>query len=96
MNIVPTNLNAIIEVVKPETDSNTQNVKSDGFIIPVNANPTKTPTAKLIAVSDDCTDTVIKNAVGKNILYRIDTAAEIPDTKLAIIAIDNIVAILSE
>lgn len=94
MNIVPTNLNAIIEIL--ETDNSKSTNKNDGFIIPVDTTKNKTPKAKLIAVSDDCTDMCIKNAIGKEILYRLDTAAGIPDTKLAIIAISDIVAILSE
>ncbi len=93
MKIIPTNLNAIIQIEEVEQKSS---VKSDGFIIPNDTTTVKTPTAVLVAVSDDCTDEAITSAVGKKILYRLNAEAGIPDSKLAIIAIDDIVAIVSE
>jgi co-chaperonin GroES (HSP10) len=93
MKIIPTNLNAIIQIEEVEKKTS---VKSDGFIIPVDTTTVKTPSATLIAVSEDCTDEAIKSAVGKKILYRLNAEAGIPDSQLAIIAISDIVAILSE
>lgn len=93
MNIIPTNLNAIIRIDKKEETPTKK--ANDGFIIPIDTIVNKTPAGTLIAVSGDCTDEVIKNAVGKKILFRIDTDVKIPETDdLAIVSIDNIVAII--
>jgi co-chaperonin GroES (HSP10) len=94
MTIIPTNQNAIIEIIK-DTETPVPS-RSDGFIIPVDTTTNKTPKAILQAISEDCTDEYLKSSVGKQILFRANSAADIPESGLAIVAINDIIAVINE